>query len=100
MVFILSFFCIASCAQVSKSRNGFLLKAGESRTFSYEGQPVQHVQVKIESGSVVLLVQSPAGEERARVGRGGRFRVPPKREVTSIVVTAEDAASGYIEIRQ
>ena len=101
MALFLSLCFLVSCAQVSKSRTGFVLQAGESRTFSYEGQPVHYVQVKMESGNVVLLIQSPEeGEERVRLGRGGRFRLPPEREVTSIVVTAENAASGYIEIRQ
>ena len=100
MALFLSLSFLVSCAQVSTSRNGFVLEAGESRTFSYEGQAVQPVQVKMERGNVVLLFQSSKGEERVRLGRGGRFRLPPKREVTSIVVTAENAASGYIEIRQ
>ena len=100
MMLFLSLCFLVSCAPVSKSRNGFVLQAGESRTFSYEGQPVQYVQVKMESGNAVLLIQSLEGEERVRLGRGGRFRLPPEREVTSIVVTAENSASGYIEIRQ
>ena len=96
---ILLLLSVVSCGHTSSARNVFMLEPGESRTFAFSGQTVHAVRVKMEKGSVSVVYRYREGEEiRERFG-SGREGFLREKGIVEVVVTARDAARGYVDVR-
>ncbi len=76
-----------------------MLDPGESRTFSFPGLPVHALRVHTETGSVTVFYRYREGGEIREFTGKGREKFLKDKQIVEVVVTARDAATGYLDVR-
>lgn len=88
---------LASCSHSQSTENGFDLMPGESRTFSFEGQPVSDVNVNVKEGKVAVQIWYL---EKGVVKTSAATSLSRPNAITKVVVTGTTKASGYLVFRE
>ena len=95
LVFLGAAVVFASCNS-AETKSGFDVNAGESRTFSFAGQPVNQVNVRVTTGKVSVVIKY---RDKGVLKTSATTSMSRDNAIEEVIVTGSTAASGWLEIR-